>query len=83
MEPLISVIVPIFRVEKYLDKCIQSIRNQTYHNLEILLIDDGSDDRSGEICDEYASKDLRIRVIHKENHGLDSARKEGMRIARG
>lgn len=83
MNTLISIIVPIYRVERYLDKCIQSIRNQTYKNIEIILVDDGSDDKSGEICDKYALLDKRIKVIHKENGGQDSARKEGMKIARG
>lgn len=83
MNELISVIVPIYRVEKYLDKCIQSIINQTYKNIEIILINDGSDDKSGEICDKFAMLDNRIKVIHKENGGQDSARKEGMKIAKG
>lgn len=83
METLISVIVPIYRVERYLDKCIQSIMNQTYKNLEIILVDDGSDDNSGEICDKYVLLDERIKVIHKKNGGQDSARKAGMRIAQG
>ena len=80
---LISVIVPIYRVEKYLDNCIRSIVEQTYQNLEIILVDDGSPDRSGEICDEWAAKDCRIRVIHKENGGSGAARNSGLEIARG
>lgn len=64
---LISVIIPIYNVEKYLVKCIESIINQTYKNIEILLVDDGSTDNSGKICDEYKNKDNRIKVIHKEN----------------
>lgn len=83
MNPLISIIVPVFRVEKYLDKCIQSIINQTYKNIEIILVDDGSDDGCGQICDRYALIDKRIRVVHKTNAGQDSARKEGMRLAQG
>lgn len=83
MNELISVIVPIYRVEKYLDRCIQSIINQTYRNLEIILIDDGSDDACGTICDKYARQDKRIKVIHKANEGLDRARKSGMEIATG
>lgn len=83
MDELISIIVPIYRVEKYLDQCIQSIQNQTYTNLEIILIDDGSDDQCPQICDRYAQADQRIKVIHKENGGQDSARKVGMLAANG
>lgn len=71
-QPLVSVIVPCYKVEQYLPKCI--IVAQTYENLEIWLVDDGSPDRCGEICDEYAEKDNRIKVIHKENGGLSDAR---------
>ena len=67
MNDLISIIVPIYNVEKYLKRCIESIVNQTYRNLEILLIDDGSPDGCPQICDEYAQKDARIKVVHKEN----------------
>ena len=81
--PLISVIVPVYNVEKYLDKCIKSIINQTYRRLEILLVDDGSTDTSGEICDVYALKDSRIRVIHKENGGLSDARNIAIDIMTG
>ena len=80
---LISVIVPIYNVEKYLPRCIESIINQTYTNLEIILVDDGSPDKCGEICDEYARKDARIKVIHKENGGLSDARNAGIEIAIG
>lgn len=66
MNSLISVIVPIYKVEKYLRKCIESILSQTYTNLEIILVDDGSPDKCGEICDEYEKKDSRIKVIHKK-----------------
>lgn len=83
MSELISIIVPIYRVEKYLEQCIQSIQNQTYKNLQIILVDDGSDDRCPEICDAYAGCDKRIKVIHKENGGLDSARKAGILAADG
>ena len=76
----ISVIVPIYNVEKYLKKCIESIINQTYKNLEIILVDDGSTDDSGKICDEYASKDTRIKVIHKVNGGQSSARNAGIDV---
>lgn len=81
--PLISVIVPVYNVEPYIKKCIESIQNQTYKNLDIILVDDGSTDNSGKLCDEYAKKDLRIKVVHKENGGLVSARKTGVQIAKG
>ncbi len=82
-QPLISVIVPVYKVEAYLDKCISSITEQTYRNLEILLVDDGSPDRSGEICDAWAAKDSRIRVIHQKNAGGGAARNTGMDAATG
>jgi exopolysaccharide biosynthesis predicted pyruvyltransferase EpsI len=82
-QPLISVIVPIHKVEPYLRKCVDSIINQTYQNLEIILVDDGSPDGCGAICDEYAEKDSRVRVIHKPNGGLSSARNAGIDIAAG
>ena len=81
--PLISIIVPIYKVEKYLPRCIDSLINQTYQNLEIILVDDGSPDRSGEICDEYAKKDSRIVVVHKPNGGLSDARNKGLDVANG
>ena len=83
MLDLISVIVPVYNVEKYLRRCIDSILNQTYQNLEIILIDDGSTDNSGAICDEYIKKDNRILVIHQENKGLAGARNSGLDIAKG
>lgn len=79
----ISVIVPVYNVEKYLPKCIESIRNQTHHNLEILLVNDGSTDRSGIICEKYAALDPRIETIHKENGGLSDARNTGIEAATG
>lgn len=82
-QELVSVIVPVFNVEKYVEKCVNTILNQTYKNLEIILIDDGSTDSSGKICDEYAEKDERITVIHKENGGLSSARNAGLSIVTG
>lgn len=83
MEKLISIIVPIYMIDRYLGICIESIINQTYKNLEVILVDDGSKDRCSEICDLYAKKDSRIRVIHKSNGGLVSARKEGLRESNG
>ena len=83
MNPIISVIVPIYNVEKYLPKCIESITNQTYTSLQIILVNDGSTDSCGEICDEYALKDDRIIVIHNENSGVASARNSGLEIASG
>lgn len=80
---LISVIVPIYGVERYIDQCINSILNQTYRHFELILVDDGSKDKSPSICDEYAKKDMRIKVIHKENGGLVSARKAGLEISTG
>lgn len=83
MNDLISVIVPIYNVEKYLHRCVDSILNQTYKNLEIILVDDGSTDSSPQICDEYAQKDKRVVVIHKQNGGLSSARNAGLDVAKG
>lgn len=68
-KPLISVIVPVYNVEKYIRECLDSIVNQTYKNLQIILVDDGSSDNSGKICDEFAKKDSRITVVHQENQG--------------
>ena len=79
----ISVIVPIYNVEPYLKKCIDSIINQTYKNLEIILVDDGSPDNCGQICDDYAKKDTRIKVIHKKNGGLSDARNAGLEVCTG
>lgn len=81
--PLISVIVPIYKVEPYLEQCISSITDQTYKNLEIILVDDGSPDNCPAICDSYATKDPRIKTIHKKNGGLSSARNAGLAIATG
>lgn len=79
----VTVIVPVYNVEKYLRQCLDSIVNQSYRNLEIILVDDGSPDNCGAICDEYAAKDSRIRVIHQENGGLSAARNAGLDIATG
>ena len=81
--PRISVIVPVYNVAAWLPRCVDSILAQTCENLEILLVDDGSADDSGRICDAYAEKDPRIRVIHKENGGLSSARNAGLDLASG
>lgn len=81
--PLVSVIVPVFNVEKYLDNCMESIVKQTYQNLEIVLVDDGSKDSSKQKCDEWADKDRRIKVVHKENAGLGMARNTGLDNATG
>lgn len=82
-EKIISVIVPVYNTDSYLEKCIDSILGQTYRNLEIIIVDDGSTDCSGEICDAYEKIDTRIKVIHKQNGGASSARNEGLKIARG
>lgn len=82
-EPLISIIVPVYRTEKYLNRCVTSIVNQTYANLEIILVDDDSPDNCPEICDQWKEKDCRIRVVHKENGGAGSARNAGIDIATG
>lgn len=79
----VSVIIPVYNVEKYLPRCIKSVLDQTYKDLEIILVDDGTKDNSGVMCDEYATKDERLRVIHKENGGLSSARNSGIEIATG
>ena len=80
-KPLISIIIPVYNVEKYLSNCLDSIIEQTWTNLDIILVDDGSNDKSGEICDDYAIKDSRIRVIHKLNAGLSAARNSGLNVA--
>lgn len=83
MNKLITIIVPVYNVEKYLKKCVKSIQGQTYKNLEIILVDDGSTDSSGRLCDSLAAEDSRIRVIHKPNGGLSSARNAGLDAAKG
>ena len=80
-QPLLTIIVPCYNVEKYIDKCVSSIATQTYSNLEILLINDGSTDQTGAICDKWQTKDERIRVIHKQNEGVSYARKTGVENA--
>ena len=81
--PLISVIVPVYRVEEYLERCVKSILSQTYENLEVILVDDGSPDQCPAICDACAEKDARVKVIHQENKGLSGARNEGIDAASG
>lgn len=81
--PKVSIIIPVYKAESYLHRCIDSILAQTFADWELLLIDDGSPDRSGDICDEYAVKDKRIRVYHKKNGGVSSARQKGLDMARG
>lgn len=81
--PLISVVVPVYKVEKFIHECVDSVIAQTYKNLEIILVDDGSPDSCPAICDEYAEKDGRIKVIHQQNGGLSAARNSGIKIARG
>lgn len=79
----ISIIVPVYNVEKYLKKCVDSILNQTFKDFELILVDDGSPDSSGAICDQYAEKDSRVKVIHKKNGGLSDARNAGIEVAKG
>ena len=79
----ISVIVPVYNVEKYLDRCVESIVNQTYKNLEIILVDDGSSDNCPQLCDEWTQRDERIKAVHKQNGGLADARNAGLEIAAG
>ncbi len=81
--PLISVIIPVYNVEKYLHRCLDSVIAQTYQNLEIICVDDGSIDESGRICDQYAVRDARLKVIHQENQGLSAARNRGLDAAEG
>lgn len=82
-KPLISIIIPVYKVENYLDRCLKSVVNQTYRNLEIILVDDGSPDRCPEMCDSWAEKDNRIKVIHKKNAGVSAARNDGIDVAHG
>ena len=79
----VSIIVPVYQVEKYIRQCVDSILGQTFTDFELILVDDGSTDRSGEICDEYAGLDERVKVIHQKNCGVASARNHGMSRAKG
>lgn len=81
--PLVSVIIPVYKVEQYLDRCVQSVLNQTYRDIEIILVDDGTPDRCGALCDNYELNDARVVVLHKENGGLSSARNAGIEVAKG
>ena len=81
--PTVSVIIPVYKVERYLDACVESVIGQTYTDLEILLVDDGSPDRCPAMCDAWAKKDPRIRVIHRKNGGLSAARNTGIEAASG
>ncbi len=83
MNPLISIIIPVYKVEDYLEECVNSVLNQTYRNLEVILVDDGSPDNCPALCDNYARQDKRIKVIHKPNGGLSDARNEGLKNASG
>ena len=80
---MVSVIIPVYNVQEYLARCVDSVLSQTYTNLEIILVDDGSLDMSGDMCDDYAHKDSRVRVVHKSNGGLSDARNAGLDIASG
>ena len=80
---LISIIIPVYNVEQYLEECLISVINQDYKNLEIILVDDGSTDKSGEICDKFAAQDSRIKVIHQKNGGVSVARNNALDIASG
>lgn len=83
MSPSISIIVPVYKAEAYLLRCVDSLLAQTFTDFEVLLIDDGSPDRSGEICDDYARKDARVRVFHQTNGGVSVARQRGVENAKG
>lgn len=83
MGQMVSIIIPVYNVENYLEKCIESVINQDYSNLQIILVDDGSIDKSGKICDKYANRDSRIEVVHKKNGGLSAARNTGLELANG
>ena len=79
----VSIIIPVYKVEKYIDQCLESVTNQTYSNLEIILVDDGSPDNCPEICEQWKRRDDRIRVIHQENQGVSSARNAALKVMTG
>ena len=81
--PLISIVIPVYKVEKYINRCIEHVINQSYQNIEIILVDDGSPDRCPVICDEYKARDKRIKVIHQKNKGLSGARNTGTNASNG
>lgn len=81
--PKISIIIPVYKVENYLERCVQSVLKQTYPNLEIILVDDGSPDNCGTICDNYANENSNVSVIHQKNQGISAARNNGMKVAKG
>ena len=83
MDPLVSIIVPVYNVKPYLNRCVDSLLGQSYQNMELLLVDDGSTDGSEALCDEYAAQDARVRVLHKKNGGLSDARNAGVDAAKG
>ena len=83
MDPLVSIIVPVYNVKPYLNRCVNSLLGQSYQNMELLLVDDGSTDGSETLCDEYAAQDARVRVLHKKNGGLSDARNAGVDTAKG
>lgn len=83
MDKLLSIIVPVYKAEKHLDRCVESILSQTYGNIELVLVDDGSPDASPAMCDSWAKRDWRVRVIHKKNNGASSARNAGLDMASG
>ena len=80
---MVSVIVPVYQAEKYLKYCVESLEKQTYQNIEIILIDDGSTDKSGNLCDQYAKNNSKIQVIHKKNSGVSAARNSGIQASKG
>ena len=83
MNPLLSIIVPVYNVEAYLDRCVKSVLFQLYRDIEVILIDDGSTDESSSLCDKWAQEDFRVIAIHKENGGVSSARNAGLEVAKG
>ena len=79
----VSIVIPVYRAEKYMERCVDSVLEQTYGNIEVILVEDGSPDRCGEICDAYARKDARVKVVHKKNEGVSKARNTGLKEVTG